>query len=134
MTAAVAPITATELAALKLPGYPTTKQGWNKLRERNSWAVAPVRAARGTELWLVQDLPEEIRAAIIAHRAAQLTAQPVAASDARRGRGRPVGTGHFDRHPEQAQAVLSWIAMHKHSAPNILRLLTAQLVWTMRPN
>lgn len=126
MTAAVTPVTATELAAMKLPGFPTTKQGWNKLRERNHWPVAPVRAARGTELWLVNDLPEEIRAAIIAHRAAQMAAQPVAANDARRGRGRPVGTGHFDRNPDQAKAVLSWIAMHKHSAPNILRLLTAQ--------
>ena len=120
-------VTATDLAAMRLPGFPTTKQGWNLLRRRQGWAAEDVLGPRGTALWLVDDLPETVRAAIVAHRTAALAPRLArCATDGIRGRGRPVGTGHFDRYPDQAKAVLSWIAMHKHSAPNILRLLIAE--------
>ena len=126
-----ATVTASELAAMQIAGYPRTARSWNRLRERHSWSAVPRRGPRGVELWLVDQLPADVQAAIIAHRTAQLTpavtiSAPIAANDVLRGRGRPKGTGYFDRHPEVAAAVLSYVAAHRHSAPVVLRLLATR--------
>lgn len=121
-----ATVTASELAAMGLPGWPSTDRSWRRLREREGWATAPQRGPCGVELILVDQLPEDLRASIVAKRAAALRpAAPAAANDVRRSRGRPKGSSHFDRHPDQAEAVLSYVAAHKHSATNVLRLLSS---------
>ncbi len=74
--------TASELAAMGLPGLPGTKQGVNAKAAREGWAVAGREGRGGASLYSINTLPEESRLALIARQAAGETAdEPAPAND-----------------------------------------------------
>lgn len=121
MTPSSAPgmwLPAQQIADLRLAGLPTTKQGVNKRAAAEEWTFQDRPGKGGGRLYYVPGLPDAARNDYLARRREAVEAEDTP-------RGRPKGTGFFDRNPDVADAVESYLAENRASARNILKLLVA---------
>ena len=114
-------LSARDFAGLRIAGLPATKGGIHRLRKLGGWRSH----GHGNKLLIdVASLPAEIRDQVFA-RYTQLRAamQPKPARARTPGRGRPSGTDWFTRHPDQADAVVAYLAQHQYAATTLRELL-----------
>jgi len=97
--------TADELAALKLPGLPTTKRGVNLVAARETWSHRPRKGRGGGREYPVSALPDKARAALARRAlAAEAPAPAVVAAD--RGQRDPADLKDTARSCMDARAAL----------------------------
>lgn len=109
-------LTAREIANMRLTGLPTTERGIQLRANAEDWPTKDRPGKGGGRVYNALALPQAARDDFVSR---QLDA--VAAT--LRPRGRPVGTGFFDRHPDVADAIEARIAESRVSARNMLKLL-----------
>lgn len=112
-------LSAAQIAAAALPGLPATKRGVNMVAERDGWRFIDRVGRGGGRLYAIADLPAEARAALIERRDAEVE-QGVAP------RGRPAGSGYFDRNPDVADALVAILSQRSVSARNIRKMLAVR--------
>lgn len=110
-------LTAAQLAELRLAGLPTTRTGVQKRADAENWRWKERTARGGGRLYHALGLPPAAQADYLARRRDE--------ADAPARRGRPAGTGWFDRNPEAARAIEGLIADQKVSSRNLRKLLAA---------
>jgi putative transposase len=112
-----------DLAALRIDGLPSNARAIRRLIPEAGWQTSP--GARGSVLIDVNSLsPDQAQA--VRDRLASRLSVPVAEPQAVRRVGRPAGTNFFTRHPEIAQAVTAYLAVHRFAAPNVYEFLRDQ--------
>lgn len=111
-------LTAQEIADLRLAGLPTTKRGVNKRAGDEAWPAKDRPGKGGGRVYNALELPQAARDDFVSR-------QVDAVEAVQRPRGRPKGTGFFDRNPEVADAVEALIAEQRHPAGTVLKLLRA---------
>ena len=109
-------ISAAQLAAMQLPGFPATKRGIQLLADRERWPWTQRPGRGGGRLYEIDRLPKAVRTALEAKRSQLVPAnlRPV---------GRPKGSDFFTKNPDVADAVEAILAGRQLSAPRILELL-----------
>lgn len=108
-------LSAQEIADLRLSGLPTTKRGVNIRATEECWPAKDRPGKGGGRVYNALKLPDAARADYMARQAdAQAAPRP---------RGRPAGTGFFDRHPDVADAVRARLGETKISARNMMKLI-----------
>lgn len=130
MTGAVRYLSARELADLQLPDLPQTERAWRARGTAENWPSIARPGRGGGRLYLVDDLPADIRATVLSALGAKLRrVQPAKASnDFNRRRGRPKGTDFFTTHPDVAEAVTAYLSHQRLAATRIMEMLATEFV------
>lgn len=113
-----------QLAALAVPGLPSSPRGVRLRIQSDNWMLLPTSGTRGQLLIDVATLPQEVRNAI-ARRMAALADRVAPDTETRRQRGRPRGTDFFAANPATAEAVRGIVSQFPHAATTIMDLLRA---------
>lgn len=111
-------LTAREIADLRLAGLPTTERGVRKRAEAEAWQWKPRADLGGGRAYCALALPDAARDDFVSRQTDAVRASACA-------RGRPKGTGWFDRHPDVADAVEAMIAEQRRPVATVLKLLRA---------
>ncbi len=112
-------LSAQAIADLQLAGLPATKRNVNARAAADGWKWAQRDGPGGGRLYAVSSLPADAQRDLV-RRYERI------ANENRRPQGRPKGTGFFKKHPEMADAVVSWLASRKLSSGVIHDMLRAQ--------
>ena len=112
--------TAEQIAKLRLAGLPTSAFRVREVAKRQFWRHQERPEIEGGTLYWLIDLPQKAKD--------DLNARYRKTGKRKRARrtGRPRGTDFFSRHPDVAEAVLSYRSQHSFAAKTILELLEHQ--------